>query len=211
MALSLNALYKLKGWSSRGGTMAKYRFTLWQNGNPTPFFQWPALAHKTTTLGGASGAMTIWSISLKAYKSLSGLGFSTYQDAGKKRFCFLGNVGWQSVAHNSWMIQGFEHARNGECSFSPTTAAKAVVLCWKESAHKWSESGRGSFLFYACNMPFLMLWQPQPTLFENAYYIIPKRWWKKYEQRPEGYSSHVYCEGLDTEEADEGCRILEET
>ncbi len=34
---------------------------------------------------------------------------------------------------------------------------------------------------------------------------------KKYEQRPEGYSSHVYCEGLDTEEADEGCRILEET
>lgn len=34
---------------------------------------------------------------------------------------------------------------------------------------------------------------------------------KKYEQRPEGYSSHVYCEGLDTMEADEGCRILEET
>lgn len=33
----------------------------------------------------------------------------------------------------------------------------------------------------------------------------------KYEQRPEGYSSHVYCEGLDMEEADEGCRVLEET
>lgn len=64
--------------------MAQNRLTLWQNGNPTPFFQWPTLAHKTTTLGGASGAMTIWSISLKAYKSLSGLGFSTYQNTGKK-------------------------------------------------------------------------------------------------------------------------------
>ena len=29
--------------------------------------------------------MTIWPISLNAYKSLSGLGFSTYQDAGKKK------------------------------------------------------------------------------------------------------------------------------
>lgn len=64
--------------------MAKYRFTLWQNGNPTPFFQRPTPAHKTTTLGGASGAMTIGSINLKAYKSLLGLGFSAYQDAGKK-------------------------------------------------------------------------------------------------------------------------------
>lgn len=34
---------------------------------------------------------------------------------------------------------------------------------------------------------------------------------KIYEQCPEGYSSHVYCEGLETEEADEGYRILEET
>lgn len=33
--------------------------------------------------------MTIWSISLKAYKSLTGLGFSTYQDAGKKGFASL--------------------------------------------------------------------------------------------------------------------------
>lgn len=65
--------------------MAKNRFTLWQNGNPAPFLSWPTPAHKNPTLGGASGAMTIWSISLKAYKSLSGLGFSTYQDAGKKR------------------------------------------------------------------------------------------------------------------------------
>lgn len=34
---------------------------------------------------------------------------------------------------------------------------------------------------------------------------------KKYVQLSEGYSSHVYCEGLDTDEADEGCRILEST
>lgn len=54
-----------------------------QNGNPIPFFQWPAPAHKTT-LGGASRAMTIWSISLKAHKRLSRLVFFTYQDAGKK-------------------------------------------------------------------------------------------------------------------------------
>ncbi len=94
-----------------------------------------------------------------------------------KRFCFLGNVGWQSVAHNSWMIQGFEHVRNGECSFSAATAAKAVVLRWKESAHKCLETETGSFLFYACNMPFLMLQRPQPILFEDAY-IIPKTWWK---------------------------------
>lgn len=38
-----------------------------------------------------------------------------------------------------------------------------------------------------------------------------KKMMKKHEQRPEGNSSHVYCEGLDTDEADEGCRILEET
>ena len=69
--------------------MAKYRFTPWQNGNPTPFLQWPTPAHKTSALGGASGAMTIWSISLKARKSLSRLGFSTYQDAGKKKKVFL--------------------------------------------------------------------------------------------------------------------------
>lgn len=62
--------------------MAKQRFTPWQNGNPTPFLQWPAPAHKTSTLGGASRAKTTWSISLKANKSLSGLGFSAYRDAG---------------------------------------------------------------------------------------------------------------------------------
>lgn len=72
-----------------GGTTAKYRFTLWQNGNPTPLFQQPAPTHKTTSLGGASGATAVWSISLKAYKSLSGLGFSTYQDAGKNGFASL--------------------------------------------------------------------------------------------------------------------------
>ena len=56
-----------------------------KNGNPTPFIRWPAPTHIASTLGGASGAMTIWPISLNAYKSLSGLGFSTYQDAGKKK------------------------------------------------------------------------------------------------------------------------------
>lgn len=81
--------------------MAKYRFTLWQNGNPTPLFLWPAPAHKTTTLGEASRAMTIWLISLKVYKSLSRLSFSKYHDAGKKMFCFLGNVGLQIVTNNS--------------------------------------------------------------------------------------------------------------
>lgn len=85
LALFLHTLNKLRGWSNEGGTMAKYRFTLWQNGNPTPFIHRPAPTHKASTLGGASGAMTMWPISLKAYKSLSGLGFSTYQDAGKKK------------------------------------------------------------------------------------------------------------------------------
>lgn len=33
---------------------------------------------------------------------------------------------------------------------------------------------------------------------------------KKYEQRPEGYSSRVDSEGLNTKESDGGCRILEE-
>lgn len=51
---------------------------------PHLFFQWPGPANKTTTLEEISGTMTIWSISLKAYKSLSGSGFSTYRDAGKK-------------------------------------------------------------------------------------------------------------------------------
>lgn len=33
---------------------------------------------------------------------------------------------------------------------------------------------------------------------------------KKYKPGPDGYNSHVYREGLDTEEADERCRTLEE-
>lgn len=33
---------------------------------------------------------------------------------------------------------------------------------------------------------------------------------KKYEQRSEGFSSHMYCEDLETKEAFEGWRILEE-
>ncbi|CAJ1060775.1 Hypothetical predicted protein, partial [Xyrichtys novacula] len=34
---------------------------------------------------------------------------------------------------------------------------------------------------------------------------------KKCKTGPDGYSSLVYCEGLDIVEADEGSRILEET
>jgi len=62
--------------------------------------QWSTLANKTTTLEEVFGAMSTWSISLKACKSPSGLGFSRYQDAGK-RFCFFGTAGWQSVAYNT--------------------------------------------------------------------------------------------------------------
>lgn len=79
LALFRNALYKLRGWSGGGGTMAKCGKLV----TPHPFFS-GQLVHIKPHREELPGAMTIWSISLKAHKSLSGLDFSTYQDAGKK-------------------------------------------------------------------------------------------------------------------------------
>lgn len=101
--------------------------------------------------------MTIWSISLKAYKSLPGLGFSTCQEAGKNGFASL-----VMLAGKLWLIT-VERSK----ALNVEVMVNAAILRPQQLKQlssvemillitAWNLRG-GSFLFYVCNIPFLRL------------------------------------------------------